>query len=324
MRRKPHKAITRTFSTKAQAERWATTKEAEILGGRYQDDRDTAKMPMAAVFDWYETTVATAHTDPANTLSRVKPLRAWFGPTGVLAVTPFQCVDYALARLQSGKKPGTIKRELGLLSDVFTSAMTFQRVVLQANPVTAAFAIIRKKRLVPPSTKRDRRLHGGELAALCAIRHEKPTQIIEVILFAIEAPMRRTEIARMRRDRVDWERSVYYIDRAKMDYKTGQRGRVVALSPLALDILMSLPVRSDGRLWAFKTGGSITQAFRRTRKAAGLTNLKFHDLRHEGTSRYGDKGYNVFKLMAITGHKDVRSVQRYTHLDPERIAAEMA
>lgn len=323
VRRKPHKAITRSFSRKLEAERWAAETEAKILSGRYQDTRETARMVMADLFAWYIATVVPSHADPDNDLSRLKPLQACLASTGVLAVTPFQIVDYALARIRSGKASGTVRRELGLLSDIFACAITFQRAVLPSNPVTAALIIIRKKRLIPPPAKRSRRLWHGELQRLCAVPHSKPTQIVEVMLFAIEAPMREGEIAAMRRDRVDWERSVYYLDRAKMDYKTGQRGRVVPLSPLALDILRALPVREDGKLWAFGKGGAISLAFRRSCASAGIEDLHFHDLRHEGASIYGDRGYNVFKLMAVTGHKDVRSVQRYTHLDPEKIAAEM-
>lgn len=324
VRRQPQRAITRTFKRKIEAERWAAETEAKILAGRYQDERETARTTMVELFDWYVVTILPGHADPENDLSRLKPLRAYFGVTGVLAVTAFQIVDYALARLKADKAPGTVRRELGLLSDIFACGMTFQRVVLQANPVTAALTIIRKRRLVPPAAKRSRRLGPGELQRLCQVPHTKPTQIVEAMLFAIEAPMRESEIAGMRRDRVDWERSVYYLDRAKMDYKTGQRGRVVPLSPLALEVLASLPVREDGKLWAFGKGSAISLAFRRTRKAASIEDLHFHDLRHEGASIYGDRGYNVFKLMAVTGHKDVRSVQRYTHLDPEKIAAEMA
>lgn len=315
-------ALTRTFKTKGKAERWAAAKEAEILSGRYQDDRQTSKMLMADLLAWYLATIIPARAVPSSEASRLKAL-AWFNSTSVLAVTPFQIVDYAVARLNAGRKPGTVRRELGMLGDVFTSAMTFQVVTLQANPVTAALSIIRKKRLIPPAGKRDRRLRPGELQALCSVKHAKPTQVIEVTLFAIESPMREGEIAAMLEERMDWKRSLYYLDKAKMDYKTGQTGRTMPLSPLALDILRSLPPREDGKLWAFKTGGSIGQAHRRNCKAAGVTGLTFHDLRHEGTSRYGDRGYDPFKLMVITGHKDLRSVQRYTHLNPEKVAAGM-
>tara|TARA_B100000530_G_scaffold315469_1_gene245113 strand:- start:153 stop:608 length:456 start_codon:yes stop_codon:yes gene_type:complete len=47
---------------------------------------------------------------------------------------------------------------------------------------------------------------------------------------------------------------------------------------------------------------------------ASITNLRFPDLRHEATSRFFEKGLNVMEVAAITGHKDLRMLQRYTHL----------
>ncbi len=36
---------------------------------------------------------------------------------------------------------------------------------------------------------------------------------------------------------------------------------------------------------------------------AFLTDLTFHDLRHEATSRFFEKGFNPMEVSAITGHK---------------------
>ena len=47
---------------------------------------------------------------------------------------------------------------------------------------------------------------------------------------------------------------------------------------------------------------------------AGISDLRFHDLRHEATSRFFEKGLNVIEVAAITEHKDLRMLQKYTHL----------
>ena len=41
-------------------------------------------------------------------------------------------------------------------------------------------------------------------------------------------------------------------------------------------------------------------------KRAGITDLHFHDLRQEATSRFFEKGLNVMEVATITGHKDLR------------------
>ena len=51
--------------------------------------------------------------------------------------------------------------------------------------------------------------------------------------------------------------------------------------------------------------------------------LHFHDLRHEATSRFFEKGLNVMEVATITGHKDLRMLQRYTHLRASDIATKL-
>ena len=56
---------------------------------------------------------------------------------------------------------------------------------------------------------------------------------------------------------------------------------------------------------------------------AGVKDLRFHDLRHEATSRFFEKGLIVMEVAAITGHKDLRMLQRYTHLRAEDLARKL-
>jgi integrase len=56
---------------------------------------------------------------------------------------------------------------------------------------------------------------------------------------------------------------------------------------------------------------------------AGISDLRFHDLRHEATSRFFEKVLNVMEVAAITRHKDLRMLQRYTHLRAEDLALKL-
>ena len=58
-------------------------------------------------------------------------------------------------------------------------------------------------------------------------------------------------------------------------------------------------------------------------KRAGIRGLRFHDLRHEATSRFFEKGLNVMEVASITGHKDLRMLLRYTHLRAEDLAEKL-
>ncbi|MGI9132666.1 MAG: tyrosine-type recombinase/integrase, partial [Rhodoferax sp.] len=50
-------------------------------------------------------------------------------------------------------------------------------------------------------------------------------------------------------------------------------------------------------------------------EAAGCTGLRFHDLRHEATSRLFEKTtLSEAQIMKITGHKSHRMMMRYANL----------
>jgi len=68
---------------------------------------------------------------------------------------------------------------------------------------------------------------------------------------------------------------------------------------------------------------ALKSAWRRACERAGVIDLRFHDLRHEATSRFFEKGLNVMEVAAITGHKDLRMLQRYTHLRAEDLALKL-
>ncbi|WP_325169389.1 tyrosine-type recombinase/integrase [Pandoraea sputorum] len=51
-----------------------------------------------------------------------------------------------------------------------------------------------------------------------------------------------------------------------------------------------------------------------------LTDIQFHDLGHEATSQFFEKGLNVMEAAAITGHKSLEMLKRYTHLRAEDLA----
>ena len=57
--------------------------------------------------------------------------------------------------------------------------------------------------------------------------------------------------------------------------------------------------------------------FTRLKEQCGIEDLRFHDLRHEATSRLFEKGLNPVEVATITGHKDTRMLMRYTHLRAE-------
>jgi integrase len=53
------------------------------------------------------------------------------------------------------------------------------------------------------------------------------------------------------------------------------------------------------------------------KRKQGLADVRFHDLRHEAVSRFVEAGFSDQEVSAISGHKSMQMLKRYTHLRAE-------
>jgi len=168
-----------------------------------------------------------------------------------------------------------------------------------------------------------------------------------VITLAVETAMRRGELVGLRWEHIDLDRRVAHLPATK-----NGSSRDVPLSSRAIQVLAAL---KDDRIDAKEEGESgtddgavfsirsdaVTRAFERavTRARKGyllecqekrkkpdaryLTDLRFHDLRHEATSRLAEI-FPLHELTKITGHKDPRMLMRYYHPRAEDLAKRLA
>ena len=54
-----------------------------------------------------------------------------------------------------------------------------------------------------------------------------------------------------------------------------------------------------------------------------LLDLRFHDLRHEATSRLFEKGLGIMEVASMTGHKSLAMLKRYTHIEAAKLAQKL-
>lgn len=229
-------------------------------------------------------------------------------------------------RENGGVGPNTIRLDLALISHLFSTAIKEWGMTGLINPVQQ----IRKPKL---PKGRDRRIRHGELERI--IKASESPLLGELIRFALETAMRRSELAGMVWNLVDLKKRTVTLP----ETKNGEK-RIVPLSSEALRILERIPRRLDGEVWGMEPD-SITQAFLRAVSRAWkayeleceekkikldpgfLMDLTFHDLRHEATSRLFEKGFNPMEVATITGHKTLQMLKRYTHLRAEDLAERM-
>ena len=130
--------------------------------------------------------------------------------------------------------------------------------------------------------------------------------------------MRREEIAGLTWDRVNLQRRTVYLPRTK----NGEQ-RLVPLSPRALAVLRQAGPKDSGLVFGM-SADAISAAMIDTRHRAGIRDLRFHDLRHEATSRlFEQTDLDVMEIKSITGHKSLQMLARYSHLRTERLVARL-
>jgi integrase len=305
IRRKGYAPIARTFDTKAEAERWASTVEGKMLSGRYVDTREAEATTLREALARYGREVTPGKKGAAR---EAKRLRMWSAdPLSSRSLASLRGSDFAAwrdARLAGGAKSNTVRLDLALVSHLFTIAVKEWCLPLE-NPL----AKIRKP---PAGLGRDVRLpahaESRVIAEAVAISAELPAWII----LAIETGMRRGEMESARRE---------WISGPVLKLPTTKNGtaRDVPLSSRALAAIAALPVRMDGRLLGL-SGEWVGRLFARVAEAAGCPEVRFHDLRHEATSRFFERGLNPMEVAAITGHKTLAMLKRYTHLKAEDLA----
>jgi integrase len=103
------------------------------------------------------------------------------------------------------------------------------------------------------------------------------------------------------------------------DTKNGD-DRTVPLSLAAVELLRGLSRDStDGRVFSVRAD-AITRAMSRACKRAGLSDVRFHDSRREGTARLVKTLGNALEVSAVTGHKDWRTLRNYYQPDARELA----
>jgi integrase len=144
-----------------------------------------------------------------------------------------------------------------------------------------------------------------------------PSAVIKLLLLT---GARRGEITGLQWQNVDFERKYLRLP----DSKTG--AKVVFLNEPALEVIRSLPRLSNIHVIPGTRDGAafvgIDKIWVRVRAAAGLRNVRLHDLRHSFASIAVADGFSLPVIGALLGHKHPTTTARYAHLaaDPLRAA----
>lgn len=309
-RRKGFSPQSKTFRSKVDAERWAREVELAMDRSVFQSTVKAERTTVNDALESYFREVLVNKKSSSDFRYMIDRLKRTFIEFRLIDMSVEAVREYKSYRLQRVKDE-TVRKELNLLKRFFDYAIREWEIYLpKGNPVSSVS-------LPNKGKSRDRRLLIGEEDILLSAAKAYGGVIHDIIVIAIETGMRRGEILKMQWQCLHRKDSTVYIS----DTKNGE-SRTVPLSPYALDVIQKQQEKKYGEIFEIR-GDSVGQAFRRITKRAQIQNLRFHDLRHEATSRLFEKGLQIMDVAAITGHKDLASLKRYTHLRPADLAKKL-
>ena len=333
VRRKGYPTQTKVFRAKREAEVWARSIEAEMDRGTFAPRGEAEKTSLGECFERYLAEVTPTKKVSTQDAERRFILQWLRRPLSLRTMASIRGVDVAnvIKDMEAeGKGANTIRLHLAALSHLFSVANSNWGMASLDNPVSN----VRKPRL---PEGRERRLNPGEMGAILGA---VDMNMACLVVLAVETAMRQGEIVAMRWNNVNLKERSLFLPKTK-----NSAARTVPLSPTAIEALNAVPRRSvkEGKkkkveikvekavsVFGLSSAG-IDSAWDRAREDAGIPSgwgddaLHFHDLRHEATSRFFERtDLDIMEIRAITGHKNLQMLARYTHLRTANLADRLA
>lgn len=311
----------KTFASRAAAQKWAKSLEAAVNEGRYFPTAQASRTLFAEAVARYKNTIL-AEARERSRLTRAQHLEHFTEQFAGLALAQVTADRVAQARddlsastYSRGKqsKPmsgATVNRYLATLSHLFTVAQKEWRLV-DRNPVRE---ISRKRE----NKGRIRYLLDEEREGLflACDRSDWPP-LKALVQLAISTGARRGELLGLTWDRVDLKKGRATV----LETKNGDP-RVLPLVGKALEALRELKLQNSAKSpFVFSHPNGRPEAFywfdqhwAEALKQAKLKNFRFHDLRHTSASYLAQRGASAVEIAEVLGHKSLSMVRRYSHL----------
>lgn len=308
---------------------------------------------LQALFDAYELSGASTKSD----VEMFRTVGPKIGATKVKSVN-YGWVEEWVAELVKTYSPSTTKKRVEFLGRAIAWGMRREKVAFLNNPVQQlpkgyATKNVPKERLW--AGQRDRRLeervitvgektYQTEEGAIRSVLADKN----ETLLFnmALETAMRLREMYTLKVGQIDLGARTIFLDKTK----NGQKRQVPISSVLLPMLQVAIAGRSpDEELFPYwkdplpqksmltelseyrlmkeslnRATNKLSHLFSWRFSKAGCPELRFHDLRHEATSRiYERTSLTDLEVASITGHTNLRMLQRYANLRGSTLASRL-
>lgn len=210
---------------------------------------------------------------------------------------------------------GSVNRVVIILRYIFNLALRWDVSGLKKNPTD-------KVPLLEEHNAKERFLTADETGLLITEINKSVNPMLKYIIpTLLMTGCRKNEVTKIKWNDIDIEKRQLRL--APLDNK-GKKVRYVPLSEGVINILQTLP-RFEGCDYVFpnpktkKPYVSFYCSWNTARKAAGLADVRIHDLRHSFASFLVNAGCPIYEVKELLGHTQIKTTQRYAHLSQDTL-----
>jgi site-specific recombinase XerD len=285
----------------------------DIIEGTYFEKTEARRHSFEELRERYMKEHSMINKTPKSSTRDVtsfKHLSKCFSGMTLAEMTPARISEYKSLRRSEGARPATLSRELEVLRHALNLAVR-EWEWLHRNP-------FERVRIEKPNNKVERWITPEEEQNLLTA---SPPWLREIIIVALHTGMRQNELLSLTWPQINLMRRALTLTETKNKEK-----RTIPLNQTVLEILKNRSkVRHiTGHVFTSQAGSKIDarnllRAFYAARERAGLTDVRWHDLRHTFASRLVQAGIDLYVVKELLGHKTIAMTLRYAHHYPESL-----
>jgi len=313
----------KTFRTKTEAAEWLVDKEAEIRAGDWIDP-EAGKITLAKYAEsWVaeRPKIRPTTRERSTTLVRLH-IAPYLGHMELGAIRDPHIRRWYKQLGDNGVGAATVARSYQLLKSILNTAV--QDEVIRRNPCRIKGAAVFKAEERPVLT----------IDEVYALADAMPDRYRALVLLGTFTGLRWGELAGLRRRNVDLDTCTVRVESIVVELGSGRlledqdpksdAGRRTVTFPAQLKPLMEAHMAAfvDARPAAYVFTSPMGKVLRRANfretwvtalKAAGLGEVRFHDLRHTGATIAAQTGATLKELMRRIGHSTEKAALNYQH-----------
>ncbi len=306
--------------TLAQARAKGKTLKAEIALGADPRGEANAKKAVLTYAEFFENHYMPYITPRKRSfysdesLYRLR-LKETFGNQKLTAITKVAIQSLHTKLMAEGLAAATCNHYIKLIKHSLNLAIDWN--MLEKNPAS-------RIPLYLEDNKKEVYLSEDQLQSLMTVlRTDANRPVCLIAIFLLSTGCRLNEALSAKWSDIDKGTRVWRILASNSKSK---KIRSVPLNNSALEVLGQLDTATDNFEYLFRSrlGGrftTITKAFDRIRRRAGLPFLNLHLLRHQHASFLVNSGRTIYEVKQLLGHSDIKTTERYAHLSTKTLQA---